>query len=438
MSIFKAYDIRGIYGKELNEELAYKIGQAAAQLFNSDILVGYDMRLSSPSLVESMEKGIVDAGFNVVNIGLCSTPMFYFAVAFYKQKGGIMVTASHNPKEYNGFKFCKEDAFPVSYESGINEIERLVKENNFELSYEKGQISKKDIFEDYKKHVTGFSGKAGRLKVVIDAANGMGGLVAPKILKSIGVEVVELYTELDGTFPNHEANPLKEETTKELQELVVKEKADLGIAFDGDADRVGFIDENGNRIGFDIVTALLGEHFLTKKGEKVLYDLRSSNVVNEHINSLGGEAVMSRVGHSYIKQIMRGQDIIFGGELSGHYYFKANYFADSGLIAAIVLISLMVEKNKKLSELVEPLNKYFQSGEINSTVEDIEKKLKEIEDDYSDGRILHLDGLSVYYHNWWFNIRPSNTEPLLRLNLEAHTKEKMEEKRDELLKKIRS
>ena len=438
MGIFKAYDIRGVYGKELDEQLAYKIGQAAVKLFNSDILVGYDIRLSSPSLVEAMEKGITDSGFNVIDIGLCSTPMFYFAVAFYRQKGGIMVTASHNPKEYNGFKFCRENAFPVSYEGGINEIERLVNEGNFKLSDEKGQISKKEISDDYKKHVTSFSGKIGKFKVVVDAGNGMGGLIAPNILKSLGLNIVGLYTELDGTFPNHEANPLKEETTKELQELVIKEKADLGIAFDGDADRVGFIDENGKRVGLDIVTALLGENFLTKKKQKVLYDLRSSNIVKEHIESLGGIAVVSRVGHSYIKKIMREQDIVFGGELSGHYYFKNNYFADSGLIAAVVLISLMSKKNKKLSELVAPLNKYFHSGEINSTVKDVDKKLKEIEKEYGDGKILHIDGLSIYYPDWWFNIRPSNTEPLLRLNLEANVKEKMEEKRDELLLKIRS
>ena len=283
-----------------------------------------------------------------------------------------------------------------------------------------------------------FAGKIEKLKVVLDSANGMGGLAAPSILKALGVEVVELYTELDGTFPNHEANPLKEETTKELQELVVKEKADLGIAFDGDADRVGFIDENGKRVGFDIITALIGETFLKEKGQKVLYDLRSSDIVKEHIESSGGEAIISRVGHSYIKQIMREKDIVFGGELSGHYYFKDNYFADSGLIAAVVLISLMSQKKKKLSELVKPLNKYFQSGEINSIVKDIKNKLKDIENDYSDGKKLNLDGLSVYYDDWWFNIRPSNTEPLLRLNIEAKTREKMESKRDELLKKIRS
>ena len=364
--------------------------------------------------------------------------MFYFAVAFYKQKGGIMVTASHNPKQYNGFKFCRENASPVSYESGINEIEQFVKENTFDKSEKKGKIDKKEIFYDYEKHVLKFAGKIEKLKVVVDSANGMGGLAAPSILKALGVDVVELYTELDGTFPNHEANPLKEETTKELQELVVKEKADLGIAFDGDADRVGFIDENGKRVGFDIVTALLGEYFLTKKGQKVLYDLRSSNIVKEHIESLGGKAIVSRVGHSYIKQIMREKDVVFGGELSGHYYFKDNYFADSGLIAVVVLISLMSKNKKKLSELVSPLNKYFQSGEINSTVKDVEKKLKEIETEYGDGKIIHLDGLSVYYDDWWFNLRPSNTEPLLRLNIEAKVKSKMKEKRDELLKKIRS
>lgn len=438
MGIFKAYDIRGVYDKELNEDLAYKIGKAAVKLFNSDIVVGYDMRFSSPHLVKALEKGITDSGFNVIDVGLCSTPMFYFAVAFYKHKAGIMVTASHNPKQYNGFKFCKENAMPVSYESGINEIERFVKENTFEKSEKKGKINKKEIFYDYEKHVLKFAGKIEKLKVVVDSANGMGGLAAPSILKSLGLDVVELYTELDGTFPNHEANPLKEETTKELQELVVKEKADLGIAFDGDADRVGFIDEEGKRVGFDIITALIGETFLKEKGQKVLYDLRSSEIVKEYIESSGGKAVISRVGHSYIKQIMREKDIVFGGELSGHYYFKDNYFADSGLIAAVVLISLMSQKKKKLSELIKPLNKYFQSGEINSIVKDIKNKLKYIENDYSDGKKLNLDGLSVYYDDWWFNIRPSNTEPLLRLNLEAKTREKMESKRDELLKKIRS
>ncbi|MBW2965974.1 phosphomannomutase/phosphoglucomutase [Candidatus Woesearchaeota archaeon] len=436
--IFKAYDVRGIYPTDLNEEIAYKIGRAFVIFLKvKEVVVGRDGRLSSPQIFEALTKGITDQGANVIDIGLSSTPMFYFEAA--KAESSIMVTASHNPKEYNGFKFCRENATPISGDTGIQDIKKLVEKNQFKDPKNKGKIIKKDILENFLKHNLSFVKTNKPFKVVIDAGNGMGSYTFPKIFEKLPFNFIPLYCEMDFNFPNHEPNPLKYETLKDLQNKVIEEKADLGIALDGDGDRCIAVDEKGNIVNCDLMTALIGKSLLkTNPGSLILYDLRSSKIVKEVIEENGGKSKMCRVGHAFIKQQMRDEDALFAGELSGHFYYKDSFFTESSFITTAILLNLIAQENKSLSELVEPLKKYFQSGEINSDVSDKEAKIKEVEEKFKDTeKILHLDGLSVYYKDWWFNIRPSNTEPLLRLNLEANTKELMEQKRDEILKIIR-
>ncbi|MBW2995679.1 phosphomannomutase/phosphoglucomutase [Candidatus Woesearchaeota archaeon] len=436
--IYKAYDIRGIYPSELNEDTAYKIGRAFVQFLKTDeVLVGRDGRLSSPKLFEALTNGITDQGANVIDIGLASTPMFYFGAA--KAKAAVMVTASHNPKEYNGFKFCKENAIPMSYDTGINEVERLV-ETKFQEPDQKGEIITKDIMDDFIKHNISFVKTKKRFKIVVDAGNGMGSYTFPKIFEKLPFDFIPLYCEMDFNFPNHEPNPLKYETLADLQKKVIEEKADLGIALDGDGDRCNLIDEKGEIITNDLTTALIAKALLKKnKGAKILYDLRSSKIVPEFIEKNKGHPVISRVGHSFIKAKMREQDAVFAGELSGHFYYKDSFFTESSFITLALTLNLLAEEKKSLSKLVKPLKKYFPSGEINSEVADKEAKIKEIEQKYKDAeKTLHIDGISIYFKDYWFNVRPSNTEPLLRLNLEADTKELMEQKRDELLKLIRA
>lgn len=436
MSIFKAYDIRGIYPEEINEEIAYKIGRAFVEfLASKTVVLGYDMRESSLSIFESLSKGINDSGANVINIGLCSTPMCYFANGKLKADASIMITASHNTGEYNGLKLCRENAIPISGDTGIKEIEKLVLKNEFTQSKTKGEITiNENVKNEYMKHISSFAKINKKFKVVIDCANAMGA-VEMKVLAPF-LNITSIYHELDSSFPNHEANPLKTETLHDLQKKVKDEKADLGIAFDGDADRVGFVDETGNIIPMDLMTALISEDILSDKKETILYDLRSSNAVKETIEKNGGKAVECRVGHAFIKQQMRENNAFFAGELSGHYYFKENYTAESSSLAAIYLLNLMSKTGKKPSELIKPLKKYYQSGEINSKVKDTVKVLKIIEEKYSTGKIDTLDGLKISFKDWWFSLRASNTDPVIRLNVEANTKELMEEKRDELLKLI--
>jgi phosphomannomutase len=437
--IFKAYDVRGIYPSELNEELAYNIGRAFVTfLKTSEVVVGRDGRLSSLSLFNALAKGITGQGANVIDIGLCSTPMFYFAAT--KSKSAIMVTASHNPKEYNGFKFCRETAIPISGDTGIAEIEALVKINKFKEEKNKGKIVKKDIIEDYVNYNIKFVKTNKKLKVVVDAANGMGSYTLPKIFKKLSFEFIPLYCEMDFNFPNHEANPLKYETLKDLQNKVIEEKADLGVALDGDGDRCMFVDEKGEIMPADIVTALIAKQLLkTRPGSTILYDLRSSKIVGETISENNGKAIMCRVGHAFIKKQMRDENALFAGELSGHFYYKDSFYTESTFITTAILLNLIAEENKPVSEIVRPLRKYIHSGEINSDVADKESKLAQIEKKFKDAvKIMHLDGISVYYKDWWFNVRPSNTEPLLRLNLEADTKKLMEQKKQELLTFIRN
>ncbi len=442
MSIFKAYDVRGVYPTELNEELAYKVGRAFTSFLKVDkAAVSQDMRDSSESLKKALVRGITDQGADVIDVeGLCSTPRHYFACWFLKTKGSIMVTASHNPGKYNGFKFTRQEAIPISGDTGIKDIERLVIKNRFKEPKKKGSIIKKDITLDYKKHILNFIDikKIKPLKVVIDAGNGMGGADIELVLDKLPIKAVKMYFKPDGSFPNHEANPLNEENLRDIKKRILSEKADFGIALDGDADRVFFIDENSEVIPADFITCLIAEEYLKRnRGEKVLYDLRSSWVVKEVIERNGGKPGMSRVGHAFIKEQMRREEAVFAGELSGHFYFRDNFYTDSGIVAALKVIQIISEKGKRLSELVRPLRKYYASGEINSEVEDKEGRMKELAEIYKDGKVSWLDGIRIDFNDWWFNVRPSNTEPLLRLNLEAKSKKLMEEKRDEVLKIIR-
>jgi phosphomannomutase len=439
MGIFKAYDIRGLYPDELDEALAEKIGAAAGTFFPGEtIVVGRDMRRSGPALAEAVIRGLARVGKEVVDIGAVTSPMVTFAVARFGYGGGIMVTASHNPAHYNGIKLCGKGAEPVSYESGINEIERRVLGGEIAAAAAPGSVAKRDVLADYVAHLVGSAGPIRGLKLVIDAGNGMAGMLMPALFQHFDVEMTPLYFELDGSFPHHEANPLKAENLVDLQKKVVEAKADLGIAFDGDADRVAFVDELGQAISCDMITALIAREVLkTNPGATILYDLRSSWAVREEVAELGGVPVMTRVGHSFIKQTMRERDAVFGGELSGHYYFRDNYYADSGAFALLKVLALLCRERKPFSQLIEPLKRYHASGEINSEVDDKGAKIAELAHAYSCGRAFALDGLSVEFGDWWFNVRPSNTEPVLRLVVEAKSRERMEAMRDRLLARIR-
>jgi phosphomannomutase len=444
MGIFKAYDIRGVYDTEINEELMGKIGKAFADFISGKrIAVGRDMRVSGPKLFDAFVKGVISQGKDVADFGLTSTPMSYFACNFLKADACAMITASHNPKEYNGVKFTREDAIPISGATGIKEIEEKVMSNTFKDVSEKGTITKEEVKEAYKKHLLSFAEGIKGLKVVVDCANGMGSQDFSLVKDDLDIELVPLFFEIDGTFPNHDANPLKKGSTDQLIEAVKKENADLGIAFDGDADRVFFVDDKGELLQSDFITALISEELLKHKPKsKILYDLRSSWITEEKIKEFGGVPEMCRVGHSFIKETMRKENALFAGELSGHFYFRFDFegkisMYDSGIVTALWVMRLLSSKGKKMSELVAPMRKYFASGEINSEVEDKEGKMKELGEIYKDGKVSWLDGIRVDFDDWWFNVRPSNTEPLLRLNLEAKTKEDMEKKRDEVLEIIR-
>lgn len=442
-SIFKSYDVRGIYGEKMSDEVAYRIGRAAAQYLNApEIAVGRDMRLSSPQLATAFIRGVTDQGCNAIDLGMVTTDALYFAVGKFNYSAGAMITASHNPGEYNGMKFCRAQALPISLDTGLADIRDLAVSGNFTTPKHKGQIIKRDIIDDYIKHALSFIdvSKIKPLKVVIDAGNGMAGMVMPRVFDHLPCELIPLYFELDGSFPNHPASPIEPENMAAAQREVRATHADLGAAFDGDADRMFPVDEQGNILDGSMVTAMVAESILRKQpGSTILYNLIVSKSVPELITELGGKAVRTRVGHSYIKAEMRKLDAVFGGEHSGHFYFRNNWFADSGLIAFLILLELISVEGKPLSEIVKPLDKGIRSGEINSTVKDTQKKLQELEQRFGKGAqsVDKMDGLTVDYGEWWFNVRPSNTEPLLRLNVEANSRELMEEKRDELLAFIR-
>lgn len=442
-TIFKAYDIRGIYGENMTDEVAYRIGRAAAQYLNvPEIAVGRDMRTSSPQLAAAIIQGIIDNGTNAIDLGMVTTDALYFAVGKFNYPAGVMITASHNPGKYNGMKFCRAQAFPVSLESGLADMRDLAISGNFNEPAQKGQVIKRDITEDYVNHALSFIdvSKIRSLKVVIDAGNGMAGMMMPHVFKHLPCELVPLYFELDGTFPNHPASPIEPENMVDLQKKVREVHADLGGAFDGDADRMFPVDEHGNLVdGSQVVEAVSNSLLHKFPGSTILYNLIVSKSVPELIESLGGKAVRTRVGHSFIKAEMRTNNGIFGGEHSGHFYFRDNWYADSGLIAFLIILELVSVEGKPFSEILKPLDHGIRSGEINSLVSDVEGKLKALEEHFSPGAksVDHLDGLTVDYGDWWFNVRPSNTEPLLRLNLEANNQQLMEQKRDEVVAFIR-
>ncbi len=442
--IFSAYDVRGIYGQTLTDDVAYRIGRAAAQYLNvPEIAVGRDMRLSSPQISTAIIRGITDQGVNAVDLGLTTTDGLYFAVGKFDYPAGIMITASHNPGKYNGVKFCRAQALPISKETGLADIRDLAVSGNFTQPAHKGTVTQRDITNDYVKHVLSFIdvSKIKPLKIVIDAGNGMAGMMVPRVFQHLPCELIPLYFELDGSFPHHPASPIEPENMVDLQKKVRETHADMGAAFDGDADRMFPVDEHGDLVDGSQVTEVMANSLLHKyPGSTILYNLIVSKSVPELIEKLGGKAVRTRVGHSFIKAEMRKLNAIFGGEHSGHFYFRDNWFADSGLIAFLIMLELVSTEGKPLSEILKPLDKGVRSGEINSTVSETQSKLKGLEEHFGQGAqsVDHLDGLTVDYGTWWFNVRPSNTEPLLRLNVEANDKATMEQKRDELLAFIRS
>jgi phosphomannomutase len=446
-SIFKAYDVRGLYPGEIDEVVARAIGAAfVAYLKATRIAVGRDMRLSSPALAAAFIEGAIAQGAAVVDYGEISTDMLYFAVARDGHDGGVQVTASHNPKQYNGMKMVRTGAFPLSGDEGLAEIRDMIAGDHLPPpAAVPGTVTSKRVLDEYVEHVMSFvdPGLIQPFNVVLDAGSGMGGLVAPRLFDRLACRTTKLCFEIDGRFPNHEANPLIEENRRDIVERVRLEKADIGIAWDGDADRCFFIDGTGEFISGDFITALLAEAFLLKHpAATVIYDLRASYAVRDTAARYGGTALMNRVGHAFFKRRMRETNAIFGGEVTGHYYFRDNFYADNGFIPALLILELMSKKGQSLHDLLEPLRRrYFISGEINTRVASMDvvpDKLVAIAARYADGEQYELDGISVEYPDWHFNVRPSNTEPLLRLNLEATTPEMMAARRDEVLTLIRS
>ena len=442
--IFKAYDIRGLYPQEINDDDAYRIARAFVTAMKCKrVVIGHDMRESAETFEKATIQGLVDQGADVVPIGLASTPMYYFAVNYLKGDAGVMCTASHNPAEYNGYKMTGPGAIPSIAIVSSEELWEMACAGEFAEPEKKGTVLEQvDVLDAYTEAVLDNTGvrSFGALKVVVDCANGMGGHILPTIFEKVENEPVRMLWRLDGRFPNHEANPLKTETMLGLQDRVVDEVGDIGAAFDGDADRVAFVDENGRLIPGDFITALIARELLKKKpGAKILYDLRSSWVVPEEIEAAGGVAVQCRVGHGLIKQQMREEGGYFAGELSSHYYFSDFFTTDNGDLAMLNMIKLLLDEGKPLSEIVDPLRRYHHSGEINSEVKDIPAVLRRLEEKYGPiaKRVIHLDGYTAEFDDWWFNVRASNTEPLIRLNLEAKTREMMDVKVAELLAEIR-
>ncbi len=451
-SIFKAYDIRGVYKKDLDEETAYQLGLAYIELRKKDtknknkkfkIVVASDMRISSPSLKKSLIKGLLDAGADVIDIGLTATPTFYFAVAKYKYDGGIMVSASHNPKEWNGFKLTREKAIPISGNTGIEFLKEKVISRNLIPSDKKGKIiKKKNILQDQIKYDLKYGDikKIKPLKIVVDPANAVGGLFINELFKHLPGKLIKINFKLDGNFPAHEADPLKEENLEQIKKEVLKKKADFGITTDGDGDRVFFIDDRGELIDQSIIRGLLSKLFLQKNpGVKIGFDVRPGKITEDLILENGGKPVKTRVGHSLIKEQMLKENIYFSGESSGHFFLNMEIGCFE--VPNIVILKLLREfssSNLKISEQISPYKKYFHSGEINKEVNNKEKVFQALEKKYKNGKINKLDGTTVSFKDFWFNVRGSNTENKMRLNLEAVDKKIMEEKRDEILKIITS
>jgi phosphomannomutase len=441
--VFKAYDIRGLYPQELDAEVYRRIGRAFVDYLGATrIAVGRDCRLSSPELASALVDGARAQGAAVTDIGVASTVMLYYYVARHDLEGGAIVTASHNPKEWNGAKLVRRGALALSGDAGIREIKEWLLAGRYaDPAPPRGALTQA-VTSDYARHCLSFVDvtRIPKLKVVLDTANGMGAAGVQAIFPALPLETVRLYFELDGTFPNHPADPLVEENRKDLVERVRAEGADLGIAWDGDADRCFFVDDRGEYVPGDFVTALLGAAFARREpGARIVYDVRASRAVADYVTAAGGQALMNRVGHAFIKKRMRDENAVFGGEVSGHFYFRENWFADNGMIPALLTLERIGQEGRRLSEILAPLRaRYHISGEINSHVADVPRALARIEERFKGARIGRLDGVSVDYDDWHFNVRGSNTEPLLRLNLEAATPGDMQRRRDEVLQLIRS
>jgi phosphomannomutase len=424
MPVFKAYDVRGAYPAEIDESLAERLGGAVVRFLKARrIAVGRDVRLSAPSIAAAVARG---AGCEVVDIGLCTTPMLYFAVGRLGLDGGVMVTASHNPPGDIGFKICRERAFPIGEKTGLKEIEKM----SAEKAAGGSTISSRSIQADYRDHLRRQIEKAPKLKIAVDTAHGAVGAHFDAMFGDLPLDFVRLCWEPDGRFPSHEPNPLKDENVVDLQAAMKKTGADLGVAFDGDGDRCMFFGPGGVRIGCDLMTVLIARSELRRHpGSAIVYDLRSSRVVPEEILKAGGRPIRDRVGHSFIKETMKKNDAVFGGELSGHFYFKEHYFADSGMMALAKVLDLLGREGRPIDELLAPLRRTSATGEINFKVADKDSLMKTLTQTFKDGRLDTLDGITIEYDDWWFNVRASNTEPFLRLNLEADTRELMEQKR---------
>jgi phosphomannomutase len=427
MPVFKAYDVRGKYPSEIDESLAERLGGALVRFLKAKrIAVGRDVRLSAPAIAAAVARG---AGCEVVDVGLCTTPMLYFAVGHLGLDGGVMVTASHNPPGDIGFKLCRERAFPLSEKTGLKEIEKLTTDRAPGGS----TIRSRPIQAEYRSHLRRQIDKAPRLKLSIDTAHGAVGAHFDAIFGDLPIDFQRLCWTPDGNFPSHEPNPLKDENVRDLQAAMKANGTDLGVAFDGDGDRCMFFGPGGVRIGCDLITILLARSELRRQpGSAIVYDLRSSRVVPEEIRKAGGRPIRERVGHSFIKETMKKNDAVFGGELSGHFYFKEHYFADSGLMALAKVLDLLGREGRPIDELLSPLRRTSATGEINFKVSNKDELLATLASAFKDGKPDHLDGLTIEYPDWWFNVRPSNTEPYLRLNLEANTRELLEQKRSQI------
>jgi phosphomannomutase len=449
--IFKAYDVRGTYPDQIDEDVAHRIGRGFSRVLRDlraagdrtlRVAVGHDMRHHSPALARSLARGLTEENCDVLDIGQVGTEMLYYAVGSRELDGGVSVTASHNPKQWAGFKLVREGALPLSGDRGIPDVQRVVAQDDFSSPNGAGTIKRADLYEEFRRYVIGFidSEAIRPMKIVLDGGNGMAGAMIGPLVDSFPIEGERLYFEPNGDFPGHEPNPLLEENRKLIIDTVLDRKAELGIAWDGDADRCFFIDDRGEFVPGDFLTALLSEAILAKEpGATILYDVRASRAVPDTIERLGGRALVNRVGHAFFKARMREEDAAFGGEVSGHYYFRDFWCADSGVIPALLVIELLSVRNRTMAELVQPFrDKYFISGEINSTVDDPAGKMKAIAERYSECDVTWLDGVSVDCGSWHFNVRPSNTEPLLRLNLEAFSKEEMDARTEEVLTLIRS
>ncbi len=452
VGIFKSYDIRGVYGKEWDAGTAYAIGLHLPALLGARrIGIGRDVRLSSEEIFAEVARGICDAGCDVADIGLCDTPAVYFATAFYALDGSIMITASHNPPEYNGMKVSRREAVPVGYESGLADLERSLgavpgasRGAPIAAAGSRGSVRCLDIRADYLAHLGAFRSDLGGMRVVIDCSNGMAGIFLHDALRGTDGDFRFLFDEPDGRFPNHPPNPLVEENLNALKRAVVRQEAGAGICFDGDADRVMFVDERGRFVSPDLVIAILGQYYFAEHRERLAggsrvatYDVRTSRAVVERLSELGAEPRICKVGHSHAKKLLRETQGILGGELAGHYYFRENYFCDSGMIAALIVLEVLAQSGRRLSELVGAIQRYFFSGEINFAVSNGPQIVDRIRADYSAGSLTDLDGIRIDFPDWWFNLRVSNTEPLLRLVVETTTRETLEKRTRELGDAIR-